>query len=87
MKYLLPAILFLLLSVPGYSQNSAYDAKLAKELGAEVGEKLQIPVYLYEEAATTPERRDLAKVRKGEYEGLPEKLKDPAWQPDFGPAL
>jgi glutamate formiminotransferase/formiminotetrahydrofolate cyclodeaminase len=50
-----------------------------------VGEKLGIPVYLYEEAATRPERRNLAKVRKGEYEGLAEKLKDPQWKPDYGP--
>lgn len=59
--------------------------KLALELGKRVGEELQIPVYLYEEAATCPERRNLANIRKGEYEGLPAKLKDPAWKPDFGP--
>jgi glutamate formiminotransferase/formiminotetrahydrofolate cyclodeaminase len=42
-------------------------------------------VYLYEEAATRPERRNLSNIRKGEYEGLAEKLRDPLWQPDFGP--
>ena len=60
--------------------------RLAKELGARVGLELQIPVYLYEEAATRPERKNLSVIRKGEYEGLAEKLKDPEWVPDFGPA-
>ena len=59
---------------------------LAKKLGKRVGEELRIPVYLYEHAATKPERKNLATVRAGEYEGLEEKLKDPKWQPDFGPA-
>ncbi len=58
---------------------------LARELGKEVGKKLKIPVYLYAEAATRPERRNLAKVREGEYEGLSEKLQKPEWKPDFGP--
>lgn len=57
---------------------------LAHNLGKRVGE-LGIPVYMYEEAATKPERRNLAEIRKGEYEGLPEKLKDPKWYPDYGP--
>jgi len=61
-------------------------AELARVLGRRVGEELQIPVYLYEHAAATPERRNLARVRKGEYEALPRKLVDPAWRPDFGPA-
>lgn len=60
--------------------------ELARVLGKRVGTSLRIPVYLYEEAAAVPERRNLADVRKGEYEGLPEKLKDPRWKPDFGPA-
>lgn len=61
-------------------------AELARRLGKRVGEELQIPVYLYEHAASKPERRNLAVVRKGEYEGLEEKLKDANWAPDFGPA-
>lgn len=61
-------------------------AELARRLGQRVGNELHIPVYLYEHAASRPERRNLAVVRKGEYEGLAEKLKDPEWQPDFGPA-
>jgi glutamate formiminotransferase / formiminotetrahydrofolate cyclodeaminase len=60
--------------------------QLARNYGKRVGDELRIPVYLYEEASTTPDRRNLAAVRKGEYEGLATKLKDPAWQPDFGPA-
>jgi glutamate formiminotransferase/formiminotetrahydrofolate cyclodeaminase len=58
--------------------------ELARVLGKRVAEELKIPVYLYEDAATSPERRSLATIRAGEYEGLPEKLKDPAWAPDFG---
>lgn len=58
--------------------------ELARLLGKRVADELKIPVYLYEDAATSPERRSLATVRSGEYEGLPEKLKDPAWTPDFG---
>jgi glutamate formiminotransferase/formiminotetrahydrofolate cyclodeaminase len=61
-------------------------AELARRLGKRVGEELEIPVYLYEHAASRPERQNLAVVRKGEYEGLEEKLKDPRWVPDFGPA-
>lgn len=61
-------------------------ADLARRLGARVGADLGIPVYLYEAAASRPERRNLAVVRRGEYEGLADKLKDPAWRPDFGPA-
>ena len=61
-------------------------AELARKLGKRVGDELGIPVYLYEYAAQSEERRNLAMVRKGEYEGLPEKLADPRWKPDFGPA-
>jgi len=61
-------------------------AELARRLGRRVGDELKIPVYLYEAAAGRPERRNLATVRRGEYEGLRGKLKDPDWAPDFGPA-
>ena len=60
---------------------------LANELAREVGERLRIPVYLYEEAARLPERKDLAAIRAGQYEGLAQKLKDSRWQPDYGPAV
>ena len=59
---------------------------LAKELGSEVASKYNIPVFLYESAASKPERENLATVRKGEYEGLDEKFKDSNWSPDFGEA-
>ena len=58
--------------------------QLAHELGERVAKELGIPVYLYEEAAQKPERENLANIRTGEYEGLPEKLKDPEWAPDYG---
>lgn len=58
--------------------------QLAHKLGEKVAKELGIPVYLYEEAAQKPERRNLANIRTGEYEGLPEKLKDPEWAPDYG---
>jgi glutamate formiminotransferase/formiminotetrahydrofolate cyclodeaminase len=58
---------------------------LAKRLGERVGRELDVPVYLYEYAASKEEWQNLAAVRKGEYESLPEKMKDPAWKPDFGP--
>jgi len=61
-------------------------AELAHRLGKRVGDELNIPVYLYENAATRPERVNLADVRAGEYEALPEKLKKPEWKPDYGPA-
>ena len=57
----------------------------AHALGKRVGQELGIPGYFYEEAATQPARQNLAHCRKGEYEGL-DKLSDPAWAPDFGPA-
>jgi len=61
-------------------------AQIARRLGERVGRDLRIPVYLYENAASRRERRSLAAVRAGEYEGLPAKLADPAGKPDFGPA-
>ncbi|MFB3910228.1 MAG: glutamate formimidoyltransferase [Candidatus Eisenbacteria bacterium] len=61
-------------------------AALARTLGERVGRELSIPVYLYENAASRPERRSLANIRAGEYEGLSAKLADPEWKPDFGPA-
>jgi len=60
---------------------------LAKELGKEIGDKLKIPVYLYAEAATRPDRVRLPDIRKGEYEGLKEEIKtNPDRKPDFGPS-
>jgi glutamate formiminotransferase / formiminotetrahydrofolate cyclodeaminase len=58
----------------------------AHKVAERIGNELAIPVYCYENAALTPERRNLASCRSGEYEGLRKKLADPAWKPDFGPA-
>lgn len=61
--------------------------ELAHKLGKRVGEELQIPVYLYEDAATTKKRKNLAKVRQGQYEGIRDSIEtDPARKPDYGPA-
>jgi glutamate formiminotransferase len=61
--------------------------QLAESLGAEIAEKLGIPVYLYEEAATRPERKNLAKVREGQFEGLKEEIRtNPDRAPDYGPS-
>src|SRR5678816_2721263 len=59
----------------------------AKSLGKRVGEELKIPVYLYERAARDKSRVNLAVIRTGEYEGFFEKIKQPEWKPDFGPAV
>src|SRR3954470_22768211 len=59
----------------------------ARRLGERVGNELKIPVYLYEKAAPNPERSNLSIIRAGEYEGFFDKIKEPAWKPDFGPAV
>ena len=59
----------------------------ANKLGKRVGEELSIPVYLYERAAKNASRSNLSIVRAGEYEGFFEKIKGPAWKPDFGPSI
>ena len=56
----------------------------AKALGKKVAEALNIPVYLYESAAQKEDRKNLATIRSGEYEGFADKIKDPNWTPDFG---
>jgi glutamate formiminotransferase len=58
---------------------------LAREVAAEVGERWAVPVFLYEEAATTPARRNLEDIRRGEFEGLAVKMQKPEWAPDAGP--
>ena len=73
-----------LVPVSGISMEEA--VALARSLAERVGRELQIPVYCYENAAFTEERRNLAFCRTGEYEGLAERLRDPRWKPDFGPA-
>ncbi|MGE5347351.1 MAG: glutamate formimidoyltransferase [Acidithiobacillales bacterium] len=71
--------------VPIRGATTAECVTLARELGRRLAERFSLPVYLYEDAATTPERQNLANIRKGEFEGLAAKMADPAWVPDFGP--
>jgi glutamate formiminotransferase len=59
---------------------------LSREVGASIASEFGIPVYLYEDSASAEHRRNLAEVRKGQFEGFAEKMKDPRWAPDFGPA-
>ena len=59
---------------------------LSKEVASRVAELYNLPVFLYEKSATAPHRENLASVRKGEFEGMAEKIRLPEWQPDFGPA-
>ena len=59
--------------------------ELSKKVGKRVGEELRIPVYLYEKSATSSERSNLSKIRKGQFEGFFEKITLPKWKPDFGP--
>ncbi|HZL92716.1 MAG TPA: glutamate formimidoyltransferase, partial [Vicinamibacterales bacterium] len=61
--------------------------EVARTVGCRLADELQIPIYFYEHAATRDERRSLANIRTGEYEGLQEKLTDPVWAPDCGPAV
>ena len=60
--------------------------ELAKEVAKEASEKYNLPIFLYEKAATAPQRENLANIRKGEFEGMAEKIKLPEWKPDYGKA-
>jgi glutamate formiminotransferase/formiminotetrahydrofolate cyclodeaminase len=60
--------------------------KISEKYAEIISEELDVPVYLYENSAKNPARKNLSNIRKGEYEGLEEKLKDPNWKPDFGPS-
>lgn len=60
--------------------------QLSKEFAKEAGEKYKVPIYLYEKSAARPERENLADIRRGQYEGMMEKIKRPEWKPDFGPS-
>ncbi len=60
--------------------------ELSKEVGAEISSRYEVPVFLYEKSATAPHRQNLAAIRKGEFEGMAEKIKEPEWAPDYGKA-
>lgn len=59
---------------------------LARDVGRALADRFEVPIFLYEEAATAPHRRNLEDIRRGQFEGLAEKMRDPRWAPDFGPA-
>lgn len=71
--------------VPLFNTTMEECVEYSRMLGKRIGEGLGIPVYLYEKSATRPERQNLAEIRKGEFEGFFQKIKDPNWKPDFGP--
>ena len=73
--------------VPLERATMAEAVSLARLVAAEVSRRHDLPVFLYEEAALRPERRRLETIRRGGFEGLAAKLQDPAWRPDFGPAV
>jgi glutamate formiminotransferase len=73
--------------VPIEGVTMAECVALAHSVAQEVSQRHGLPVFLYEEAARTPERRNLEDIRRGEFEGLAAKLRQPAWTPDFGPSL
>ncbi len=60
--------------------------KLANETAKELSERYSLPVYMYEKAAVSPQRENLASVRKGEFEGMAQKMSQPGWAPDYGPS-
>ena len=72
--------------VPVRGATTADCVALAKSLGRTLADRYGLPVYLYEDAASRPDRQNLANIRKGEFEGLASKMADPAWAPDFGPS-
>jgi glutamate formiminotransferase/formiminotetrahydrofolate cyclodeaminase len=72
--------------VPVAGITMAECVEMAHAVGRRIADDLQVPVYFYEHAASSETRRSLADIRAGEYEGLEQKLRDPAWQPDCGPA-
>ena len=72
--------------IPVRGANVEECVALSREVAAEIASRHQIPVYLYEDSATSESRRNLAEIRKGEFEGFAEKMKDPRWSPDFGPS-
>jgi glutamate formiminotransferase len=60
---------------------------LAKRVGAEIARRFNVPVFLYEEASANPARKNLEDIRRGEFEGLADRMQSPGWAPDYGPAL
>jgi glutamate formiminotransferase len=72
--------------IPVKNVSMAEAVALSKTVAAEASQKFHLPIFLYEASAERPERQNLAAIRKGQFEGMAEKIKDPNWAPDFGPA-
>lgn len=70
--------------IPIKNVTEADAVALSKEVGEEMWKKYGIPVYLYEKSASAPNRQNLAEIRKGQFEGMAQKMKQPEWKPDFG---
>ncbi len=72
--------------IPIKNVNMEEAIVFSKEVAKKAAQKYSLPVYLYEKSASRPERQNLANIRKGQYEGMIEKIKQAKWKPDFGPA-
>lgn len=72
--------------IPIRNMSMADAVALSKEVAAEVAAQFGVPLFLYEESASRPERRNLAHIRKGQFEGMAAKMREPEWKPDYGPA-
>ncbi|MFZ1058897.1 MAG: glutamate formimidoyltransferase [Candidatus Rokuibacteriota bacterium] len=72
--------------VPLREMSMAEAVAIAHRVGRALGARFELPIFFYAEAALSPERRSLPRIRRGEYEGLARRLADPAWKPDAGPA-
>ena len=71
--------------IPIKNMTMAECVSLAKEVAQQIAMRAQVPVFLYEAAATAPHRENLADIRKGEFEGMAKKMQEERWKPDFGP--
>ena len=71
--------------IPLKNVSMAETVNISKEVAGIISERFELPVFLYEEAAARPERKNLAEIRKGQFEGMAEKIKQPEWIPDYGP--
>ena len=71
--------------IPVKNVSTQEAVELSRQVAEAAAQKFNLPIFLYEESATAPHRRNLADIRKGQFEGMPEKVKQPDWKPDFGP--
>ena len=72
--------------IPVKNITAAEAVKVSKAVAQQVADTYGLPIFLYEQSATSPGRQNLATIRKGQFEGMAEKIKDPDWKPDYGPA-